>query len=65
MARLIIDYKTNEEYSESYKCFTIRRTGDGLTIYDNNGGYVERMQTLIIHAAQARIDKILEGRTNL
>ena len=45
MARL------NEEYSESYKGFTIRRTGDGLTIYDNNGCYVERMQTLIIHVA--------------
>lgn len=59
MARL------NEEYSESYKDFTIRRTGDGLTIYDNNGCYVERMQTLIIHAAQARIDEILEGKANL
>ncbi len=59
MARL------NEEYSESYKGFTIRRTGDGLTIYDNNGCYVERMQTLIIHAAQARIDEILEGKANL
>lgn len=59
MARL------NEEYSESYKGFTIRRTGDGLTIYDNNGCYVERMQTLIIHAAQTRIDEILEGKTNL
>ena len=59
MARL------NEEYSESYKGFTIRRTGDGLTIYDNNGCYVERMQTLIIHVAQARIDEILEGKANL
>ena len=55
----------NEEYSEDYKGFTIRRMGNGLTIYDSNGCYVERMQTLIIHVAQARIDEILERKVNL
>ena len=49
------------EYSEKYRGFTIKRLDDGLVIYDSNGCYVKRMETLIIYSAKVRIDEILKN----
>ena len=51
----------SKEYSEKYRGFTIRRSGNGLTIYDNNECYVKRMKTLIVRSAKTEIDEILKN----
>lgn len=51
----------SKEYSEKYRGFTIRRSGNGLTIYDDNECYAKRLETLIVHSAKAEIDEILKN----
>ena len=48
-----------KEYVEEYRGYTIRRMGDALNIYDKNGCYVKRLDTLIIRAAKINIDEII------
>ena len=48
-----------KEYVEEYRGYTIRRMGDALNIYDKNGCYVKRLDTLIIRAAKIKIDEII------
>lgn len=48
-----------KEYVEEYRGFTIRRMGDALNIYDKNGCYVKRVETLIVRAAEIKIDEII------
>lgn len=51
----------SKEYSIEYRGFLITRQGDGLTIYDNKGGYVKRVDAPIISAAKEKIDKIIKN----
>lgn len=48
-----------KEYVEEYRGYTIRRMGDSLNIYDKNGCYVKRVDSLIIRTAKIRIDEII------
>lgn len=48
-----------KEYVEEYRGYTIRRMGDALNIYDKNGCYVKRVDSLIIHVAKIKIDEIV------
>lgn len=46
-------------YVEEYRGFVMRRMGDALNIYDKNGCYVKRVDSLIIRVAKIEIDKII------
>lgn len=51
--------KQYKEYVEQYRGYTIKRIGDYLNIYDKNGCYVKRVDSLIIRTAKIKIDEII------
>ena len=53
-------YKIMKEYVEEYRGYTIRRMGDAINIYDKNGCYVKRVDTLVISAAKRKVDEIIK-----
>lgn len=48
-----------KEYVEEYRGYTIRRMVDALNIYDKNGCYVKRVESLNIRSAKIKIDEII------
>ena len=52
--------ETNMQFVEKYRGYEIYRAGDALNIYDDNGSYVERIDTLIVRKAELRIDEIID-----
>lgn len=50
-----------KKYVEEYRGYTIRRMGNALNIYDKNGCYIKRLDTLIIRAAKIKIDEIISN----
>lgn len=48
-----------KKYVEEYRGFTIRKMGYALNIYDKNGCYVKRVESLIVRAAKIKIDEII------
>lgn len=55
-----------KKFVEEYRGFTIYRMGDALNIYDKNGCYVKRVESLIVHVAKVKIDEIINrNRRNL
>lgn len=50
----------NMQFVENYRGYEIYRAGHALNIYDENGSYVERIDTLIIRKAELRIDEIID-----
>lgn len=48
-----------KKFIEEYRGFTIYRMEDALNIYDKNGCYVKRVESLIVNAARIKIDEII------
>jgi len=49
------------KFVEEYRGYKIYRAGDALNIYDKNGCYVKRVDTLIIRSAKIKIDEIIKN----
>ena len=56
--------KNCKKYVEEYQGYTIRRMGNALNIYDKNGCYIKRVDSLIIRVAKIEIDKIIKRNGN-
>lgn len=46
-------------FVEEHRGYKIYRAGDALEIYDKNGVYVKRVESLIVRYAKFKIDEVI------
>jgi len=49
-----------KEFVREYKGYDVWWMGDALNIYDKNGEFVKRVNSLVIRVAERAIDEIIE-----